>query len=274
MHMHSIYSDGEPSPAELVDLAVKNQLTMLSITDHDTISAYEEAKVKAKEKGIQLISGIEINTMGPNGELHILGYGIDLANEALNAYCGWRKKERIGWSQKIVEKLCHLDYEVHWEKCFERATGGVIVRTHIADELVDQGYFQSAEEAFNTLLTTNMPAYVKRESFTSKEAIDLIHASGGMAILAHPGIYNFSWSLNTLIEESIDGIEVYYAKHSKQQTKEWFDIANNHNLYMSVGSDFHGETSRNKQMIGSVSYDENIVHACVEKIQRHEVIKR
>ena len=268
LHMHSICSDGERSPAELIELAMENRLTVLSITDHDSISGYEEAKVKAKELGIQLINGIEINTMGPNGELHILGYGVDLANGALNAYCDWRKKERISWSLEIVRKLNELHYKIQWENCYDRATGGVIVRTHIADELVACGYFQSSEEAFHSLLTTKQPAYVARESFTSKEAIDLIHSSGGLAFLAHPGIYTFPWSLDTLVEESIDGIEVFYAKHDKKQTKEWFDRATHHNLYMSVGSDFHGETSRNPRMIGTVPYNGNAVHAWVEKLRQ------
>ena len=271
--MHSTCSDGERSPAELVELAVENQLTALSITDHDSISAYEEAEVRANELAIQLISGIEINTMGPNGELHILGYGIDLANEALNDYCYWRKKERMSWSLEIVQKLRMLGYDIDWESCYDRATGGVIVRTHIADELVAHGYFQSSEEAFSALLVTNQPAYVAREPFTSKEAIDLIHESGGLAFLAHPGIYNFSWSLETLIEESIDGIEVFYAKHNKKETNKWIDQATRHNLYMSVGSDFHGETSRCPQRIGSVPYDEDTVHRWAEKIQLQEVVK-
>ncbi len=271
LHIHSNCSDGELSPVELIELAADKRLTVISITDHDTISAYEEAEMKAKEFGIQLISGIEINTMGPNGELHILGYGINMANESLRAYCEWRKKERIGWSREIVEKLHQLDYDIHWENCYDRATGGVIVRTHIADELVEQGYFQSSDKAFYSLLAMNQPAYVAREQFTTKEAIDLIHASGGLAFLAHPGIYNFSWSLETLIEESIDGIEVFYAKHNKEQTTDWLEKATHHRLHMSVGSDFHGETSRNSQMIGTVPYDENTVHAWVEKLRRQEV---
>ena len=271
LHMHSICSDGERSPVELVELAVKNRLTVISITDHDTISAYEEAELKAKKLGIQLISGIELNTMGPMGELHILGYGIDLGNEALQAYCYWRKKERISWGLTIVEKLYQLGYRVSWEKCFARATGGVIVRTHIADELVEQGYFESSEVAFHSLLTMDQPAYVERTQFTTKEAIDLIHASGGLAFIAHPGIYKFPWSLDALVEEGIDGIEVFYAKHDEIQTTDWIEKAKNHQLYMSVGSDFHGETSRNPQMIGTVPYDENAVHSWVTKLRQLEV---
>lgn len=271
LHMHSICSDGERSPAELVELAAENQLSVISITDHDTVAAYEKAEERAKELGIELIHGIEINTIGPNGELHILGYGIDLANEALNAYCDWRQKERKSWSLQIVKKLCELGYSVKWGNCYDRASGGVIVRTHIGDELVEQGYFQSSEEAFHALLAKGQPAYIEREPFTSKEAIDLIHASGGLAFLAHPGIYDFSWSLDALIGESIDGIEVFYAKHDREQTKEWLVKAVQHNLYMSVGSDFHGETSRNPRMVGTVPYDEIAVHSWAEKILKQEV---
>ena len=94
-----------------------------------------------------------------------------------------------------------------------------------------------------------------------------------MAFIAHPGIYTFSWSLNKLIEEEIDGIEVFHAKHDEIQIKKWFRKATIHRLLMSVGSDFHGETSRNPQMIGTIPYDENIVHSWMEQVIQREVLQ-
>lgn len=271
LHMHSTCSDGERTPVELVERAIQQGLTHMSITDHDAISAYAEAEEYAQSAGIELITGLEFNTFGPQGEIHILGYGIDLTNEKLLSYCKWRKEERKGWSQKIVKKLHHLSYSIEWENCFARANGAIIVRTHIADELVDKGYFDSSPEAFDTLLKMGSPAFVERAQFTTKDAIDLIHQCGGIAIVAHPGIYSFDWSLETLIEEGLDGIEAFYSKHEPEHTAYWLQQAKQYHLLVSVGSDFHGETSRNPMMIGSVDYDPVLVHPWVMELAQKGV---
>lgn len=271
LHMHSICSDGERTPIELVELAIQQGLTHMSITDHDAISAYAEAEKYAKTVGIELIPGMEFNTFGPQGEIHILGYGMDVNNERLLTYCKWRKEERKSWSQQIVHKLHDLSYSIQWEDCFARANGAIIVRTHIADELVDKGYFNSSKEAFNSLLQMGRPGYVKRAQFTTKDAIDLIHHCGGIAVVAHPGIYPFKWSLETLIAEGIDGIEAFYSKHELDQTAYWLQQAEHYQLLVSVGSDFHGETSRNPMMIGSVAYERSIVHPWVEALVQRGV---
>lgn len=266
--MHTTCSDGERSPSELVDLAVQQGLTHIAITDHDTVLAYAELKKYKKVSEVELITGLEFNTFGANGEIHILGYGIDICNEQVVSYCDWRQQERKRWSEQIVEKLHDLSYFIEWEDCFARAGGGVIVRTHIADELVEKGYFQTSGEAFDTLLRSGCPAYIERAQFTTKDAIDLIHHAGGLAFIAHPGIYSFEWSLDVLVQEGIDGIEAYYAKHDSVQTDYWAGQARNNNLLVSVGSDFHGETSRNPWMIGSVNYEAAHVHPWVEELMK------
>jgi len=267
LHMHSVCSDGERSPGELVELAARKGLTHIAITDHDTVSAYSELD-RMEVDGVELISGLEFNTTGPNGEIHILGYGIDLENEQIVSYCNWRQEERKRWSREIVKKLRSLSYVLDWEDCIARAGGGVIVRTHIADELVGKGYFRTSQEAFDSLLRMGRPAFIERAQFTTKEAIDLIHHAGGLAFIAHPGIYSFEWSLDVLVQEGIDGIEAFYAKHAPVQTDYWAEQAKSRGLLVSVGSDFHGETSRNPMMIGSVDYKSELVHPWVEDLIR------
>lgn len=269
--MHSTCSDGERSPLELVELAISHGLTHMSITDHDTISAYATAGDLAKAAGIQLISGLEFNTSGSQGELHILGYGMDVTHVELLSYCKWRENVRKEWSQKIVKKLIGLSYSINWEDCFERANGAVIVRTHIADELVEKGYFETSTEAFNSLLKIGKPAFVERAPFTTKNAIDLIHKCGGLAFIAHPGIYSFPWSVEMLVEEGIDGIEAFYSKHDADETSKWLERAEHYELFVSVGSDFHGENSRNPRMIGTVPYDASLVHSWLDRVSHKEV---
>ncbi len=142
-----------------------------------------------------------------------------------------------------------------------------MMRIHIAEELVAQGYFNHKGEAFWTLLASGCSAYVERVPFTTQQAIDLIHECGGMAFLAHPGIYSpDTWELETMIDEGIEGIEVYYTFHKETEVEKWKYLARRYDLMMSSGSDYHGPTSRNPRMVGSVPYDHSRVHGWMERL--------
>lgn len=271
LHMHSTCSDGERSPEEVIELAANNGLSHISITDHDTVAAYEVAERKAKEAGIQLIPGIEVSALSDHGELHILGYGLDLSNTELKRYSKWRTHGRVHWSKQIVKRLNELSYSIRWEDCMERVVGTGISRTHIAAELVAKGYFRTINEVFSKLLSYGKPAYIERPQLSTKGAIDLIHRCGGYAFIAHPEIYDFSWSFHSLVQEGIDGVEAYYSKNCRETTAYWVKQAQEHRLLTSVGSDFHGETSRNPQMIGSVSYDVADVHQWIGHLQPQQL---
>lgn len=266
LHMHSTHSDGEWTPLQLVKEAGLRGVSIMAITDHDEIQGSKEIQETAAGKGVTLIPGIELNTDGKEGELHILGYGFDFGNKRLGDYIQWRQQERIFWSQKIVAKLQELGFSVDWEACWKRAGKKVIVRTHIADELVDQGYFSDREHAFQALLKKDAPAFVEREGLSATEAINLIHHAGGKAFLAHPGEYTWEWSLKTLVDGGLDGIEVYYSRHKQMTTLYWSHMADKYNLLKSVGSDFHGPRSRSPYPIGSVHFNRNEVLAWLEEV--------
>ena len=267
LHMHTNCSDGELTPAELLAFIRERQVTHFAIADHDTIEAYEQLACP-ESTGPALITALEFNTDGPNGELHILGYGLDLQNEQLNDYCRMRREERMGWSRKIVDKLQRLGYSISFEKVRKRAAGGIIVRTHIADELVSSGYFKSAQIAYEKLLAKGALAFETRKGATSAEAIGIIHEAGGLAVLAHPGIYKFDFSIKKVIAEGIDGIEVFYPLHTVQQAMYFKGIADEYNLYKTVGSDFHGVNTRSPYLPGDVFYEEADVLPFIEAISR------
>ncbi|WP_445486834.1 PHP domain-containing protein [Niallia sp. 03133] len=269
LHMHTTCSDGELSPEELVFLARQKSVNIMAITDHDEIAGYWSAKNNAERCGISLIPGIEINTSGPNGELHILGYGINFDHPKLQQYIIWRKQERKRWSRQIVEKLRELGYNIEWENCFKRAEGGVIVRTHIAEELASNQYFSNAKEAYDALLIKGKAAFVERSPFSSLDAIELIHLCGGKAFIAHPSLYTFSWSLEVLVKEGIDGIEAYYFTHDQEATEYWLNQAKHHQLLISAGSDFHGKSRREK--VGSVDCDPKLILPWLESIRKVDV---
>ncbi|SHN23531.1 PHP domain-containing protein [Gracilibacillus kekensis] len=252
LHIHSTKSDGELTPKEIVDEATKAGLHMISITDHDQIEGYHLAKPYAEQAGISLIPGIELNTDGIDGELHILGYHFDPHHEELIKHITWRTEDRRQWADKIVTQLQTMDYDIDFASCINRAKGGIIVRTHIADELVSQGYFTNSIDAYTTLLQKGAPAFIERSSFTAKDAISLIHKAGGEAYLAHPGIYPFELSIERIAGYGLDGIEVYHSKHSDEQISYWKNQAREFGLKISGGSDHHGPNSRNPYPIGSV----------------------
>lgn len=258
LHMHSTCSDGALTPLELLKEAKQRGVSILSITDHDAIDGYHQGQVVATELGIYLIPGIELNTDGPEGELHILGYHFRPNDPSLLDYIEWRVDDRKEWSQAIVRRLQFLGYPIEWDSCLKRAQGGVVVRTHLADELVSLGCFPTSTEAYETLLKKGAKGYVPRSKFTAQEAIDLIHQIGGIAFLAHPGIYDFPISLPRLVDYGLDGIEVYHSKHRPQDCVYWEQEAERFGLRISGGSDYHGPQSRMPYPIGSVQIPDHV----------------
>ncbi|RCW74928.1 PHP domain-containing protein [Saliterribacillus persicus] len=269
LHIHSTFSDGELTPTQIIEEAAKNDLSIISITDHDEIGGYLDAINIARKKGIDLIPGIELNTDGDDGELHILGYHLDPVHPALTAHINWRQKERNQWAQKIINRLHELGYPITFHGAKKWATGEIIVRTHIALELVDQGYFQTQEKAYDSLLKKGADAFIQRASFTAADAIALIHQAGGKAFLAHPGMYKTNVAPEKLISYGLDGIEVYHPRHSEADISKWKHIADAHDLLISGGSDHHGPHSRNPFSIGS----QDIPEACKNNWQQKELSK-
>ncbi|WP_421617275.1 PHP domain-containing protein [Brevibacillus sp. TJ4] len=252
LHVHTTASDGNMSPRELLMEAKQRGVRHLAITDHDTVDGYLQAREEARQMGIALIPGIEWNTDGPDGELHILGYGIDISDPHLLHVMDRRRQERLEWIAEIVEACNRLGMEVTVAECQAKARGSVLVRTHVAEALVERGHASTSQAAFEMYLRKNRPAYVPRPAFTARDAIECTHEAGGIAILAHPGIYPDQVPLDNLLSYGIDGIEVYYSRHSFAQMAYWEREAKRHSLLRSGGSDFHGHHSRNPHPVGSV----------------------
>ncbi|ALC80283.1 MULTISPECIES: PHP domain-containing protein [Bacillus] len=255
LHIHSVFSDGHWTPEEIIADAQKKKLTDIAITDHDAIQGYQEAK-KLAPSNLNLISGIELNTDGVYGELHILGYNFDPEHPSMLGHISWRSQERKDWGKKIVDRLNELGYTISFDKCLDRVGKGVLVRTHIAEELAAAGYFPNWKEAHQALLKKGKPGFVERSPFSAVNAIDLIHEAGGEAFLAHPGIYIKPFSLEELVAAGLDGIEVWHPKHSSADVEYWEKQAERFGMTVSGGSDFHGPVSRNPFPIGSVEIPE------------------
>ncbi|MDD3649552.1 MAG: PHP domain-containing protein [Candidatus Hydrothermia bacterium] len=267
LHTHTNKSDGIYSPKDLVYFLYSKGIKVLSITDHDSIEALPEAREETQKLGMDLIPGIELSAEYLDEEVHILGYFIDADSPSLSEYLmKFRLARRVRFS-KMIEKLKKMGIEVpvdldSYEE--EKAIG----RPHLARALLERGYVSSFEEAFQKYIGDNGPAYVKKFKIYVEDAIEIVHESGGVSILAHPGLLNRKDEvINLSISKGIDGIEVYHPKNSHYIEEQLTEIAFKNNLMVTGGTDFHGD-------FNDQEYIANIELYCETEGKRMKVIKR
>jgi predicted metal-dependent phosphoesterase TrpH len=241
LHTHSLRSDGVLEPADLVRLAADRGVTTLALSDHDTLAGVPEAIVAGQRAGVRVIPSIELNTESRWGDVHVLGYFLDPADAALEDRLRWLRENRGRRIELMVENLNRLGYPVSLERVMEIAQGGALGRPHLAQALAEAGHVRSYDDAFDTLISKDSPAYVERIGLTPAEAVRLIVAHGGTASLAHPGtVTGVRELLPDLIEHGISGLEVYYPEHTAAWTAELGALARAFTLIATGGSDFHG----------------------------------
>jgi len=256
-HLHSACSDGTDSPEELAVAGQTAGLTVMALTDHDTMVGVADFAAACADRGIQAVAGVELSAEVEHGTLHLLGLGIDPENTALNEALGRVLDGREWRNQQILARLNDLGLEMTWEEVEACSGDGVIGRLHFAQALIHRDYVATPEEAFSLYLGKGAPAYVDRFRLYPEEAITLIRGAGGLAVLAHP----FTWfdtlaeletALLPLIAHGLHGIEAYYAGHTLEQTVDLLRLATRHNLLRSAGSDYHG-ANRSDTPLGALS---------------------
>ncbi|OQB24448.1 MAG: error-prone DNA polymerase [Firmicutes bacterium ADurb.Bin182] len=238
LHAHSDRSDGTESPSAIVQKAKEKGLSLLAVTDHDTADGVSEAVNEGKRIGLSVIPGIEFNTEHP-GELHILGYCVDIQNEALINALSSSKRAREKRNGLIFEKLKSLGLDI--SGVFKQSSG-TTTRLNFAIALRDAGYADSAREAFNAYLSPGAPAYVPTERIAPEDVIEVIHGAGGVAVLAHPCKLKGDPLdlIRKLMGAGIDGLEVYYPGSTEEQTERFLNFALQNGLMVTCGSDYHG----------------------------------
>jgi 3',5'-nucleoside bisphosphate phosphatase len=244
LHMHTTASDGRLSPAELVARAAAAGLTTISVTDHDTVAAIESATAAAAPLGIRVISGIEVTAVDNFRDVHMLAYFIDPANRPLADLLVKQRALRVSRVTEIADRLATLNVPVDVDNLLLMAAahpGSSVGRPQLARELVRAGHVQSVQEAFDKWLATGMPGFVPRTGPSPADVIDTIHAAGGIASFAHPGVTNRDDLIASLVDRGLDAIEVYHSDHTPEQVMGYRGLAMRHNLLVSGGSDFHGD---------------------------------
>ncbi len=241
LHTHSLRSDGALSPPDLVKRAAARGVRIQALSDHDTLAGVAEAAATASDLGVRIIAATELNTESEWGDAHVLGYFIDPTDAALDARLRWLRENRGRRIELMVEKLNALGYGVDLARVLEIAQGGALGRPHLAQALFEKGYVSSYDDAFNTLIAKDSPAYVARVGLTPIEAVTLVREHGGVPSLAHPGtVVGLDGLLPKLVAAGLAGIEAYYGGHTPEMTARCLDRARKLDLIPTGGSDFHG----------------------------------
>lgn len=245
LHVHSNRSDGTLSPTELVDYALEKGLSAFALTDHDTTEGLKEAMDYAKDKGIEVIPGIEFSTEYESKDIHILGLYIDFENKVFKEQVQAFIDSRILRNQKMCRNLQEAGIDISYEALLAEFPDATITRAHYARFLLDHGYVKSLPEAFDRYVGDHSPYYVPREKVTPAQAVKLILQADGIPILAHPTLYHMSdRRLEKLVTElkaaGLMGIEAVYSTHSPSEERQIRSLAARHKLLISGGSDFHG----------------------------------
>ena len=269
LHLHTNASDGQYSPAELVELARK--FDVIAITDHDTTDGIAEAQRTAKGYGSPLvIPGIELSAEDDEGDVHVLGYYVDIENSDFQNTLRSFRTNRYHRGQQMLEKLAALNLPLAWERVIAIADGGAIGRPHIARAMVEAGYVESVKDAFNRYIGNDGPAYVSRTRISPEQSVELIHSAGGAAVLAHPGtLKDYRAILRRLIAVGLDGVEVIHPSNSEAVRLDLRGIATTNNLIMTGGSDFHGPKVKPNVALGMVTPPEGAVDALKRAAQRY-----
>ena len=250
LHMHSTFSDGRYTPTQLVEVAAAKGLAVLALTDHDSWNGVAEAQAAAARLGnIRVLTGVELGTQCENDSVHILGYHVNMNCEPLHAKMDEMRHGREMRLTRMLAKLDGLGYHIEVEACDpkNRAVG----RPHVAKALVAAGYFNTVQEVFDALLHRGGPAYVPQPKLAPEEAVQLIHEAGGIAVLAHPS----ELSDGTLPERLLravpfDGVEVYHPSADKKAQAKWLQLAQELQLLVGGGSDFHAIPDRYPTELG------------------------
>ncbi|HAH3536243.1 TPA: 5'-3' exoribonuclease [Escherichia coli] len=246
LHSHTTASDGCLTPEALVRRAVEMRVGTLAITDHDTTAAIAPAREEISRSGLalNLIPGVEISTVWENHEIHIVGLNIDITHPLMCEFLAQQTERRNQRAQLIAERLEKAQIPGTLEGAQRLAQGGAVTRGHFARFLVECGKASSMADVFKKYLARGKTGYVPPQWCTIEQAIDVIHHSGGKAVLAHPGRYNLSakW-LKRLVahfaEHHGDAMEVAQCQQSPNERTQLATLARQHHLWASQGSDFH-----------------------------------
>lgn len=258
LHTHTTFSDGTTTPEENAALAATAGLSAVALTDHDTLDGWDRMAAACREAGVGFVPGIELSAESDGVSVHLLGYWVDPADAALRAECDRLRGERERRARVMTARLAERGVPVTWEEVAAIAGHAPIGRPHLAAALIAHGAAADTDEAFRTWLREDGPVHEPKRALHPVDAVRLIRAAGGAAVLAHPGLTFGGLPddlaaaaplLDALCEAGVRGLEADHAAHDEQSTERWRQAAAARALLVTGASDFHGE--RKAVRIGS-----------------------
>jgi predicted metal-dependent phosphoesterase TrpH len=244
LHLHTTASDGRCTPHELVERALRAGVTVMAVTDHDTVAAVSDVQSAAKACGIEVITGIEITAIERGRDIHLLGYFIDPGDSELAAFLAKQRTQRMARVEELGARLAQLGMPIDLESVLMQAReqpGRSVGRPQIARAMVAAGYVADTREAFDRWLATGRPAFVPRRGAPPDEVINVVHRAGGLASLAHPGQTDVDSHIPEYVGAGLDAIEVYHPDHDADAVERYRNVASRLRLLLTGGSDFHGD---------------------------------
>jgi 3',5'-nucleoside bisphosphate phosphatase len=258
LHSHSTASDGTDPPAEVMRRARAAGLDAIALTDHDTLAGHDEAR-RAAPEGLSLITGMELSARLDSHSVHLLSYLPGGASPELAAESQAIRDDRIRRGQAMVQRLRDLGVDVTWEQVAALAAGGSVGRPHIARAMVAAGAIATPREAFGPdWIGPGGRAYVSRYALDPARAIELVRASGGAVVLAHPGAISRGWripdeAIAALAAAGLAGLEVDHPDHDEVERARLRVLAADLGLVITGGSDDHGDLTGHRLGVETTS---------------------
>ena len=262
LHIHTTSSDGTKAPEEVVKMALERGLGAIAITDHDSVGGIKQGSESAAGTGLEVVAGVELSSYIGEDGFHIVGLFINPEDSVLLEHLEFFRNFRKKRGGEIIKKLNNLGVKISMDDVLAVSGSGSVGRPHVAEALVKVGAVATTKEAFQIYIGNGKPAYVPKYKIDPKRAAEIIHATGGVAFLAHPGISADSDAeIRSIMAMGLNGIETVHAKHSPDQVAHLSELAESEEWLVSGGSDYHG-VGGNELEIGectiNVQFLENI----------------
>lgn len=247
LHTHTLFSDGTTTPQHNVEVAIALGLEGLGVTDHDTLAPWQQAREAADGSDLEIVPGVEFSAELDASSVHLLAYWVDPEDGPLTAEMDRLRNERERRAEEIVAKFNGLDVPVSMDRVRELAGAAPIGRPHIARAVVEIGAAADLQEVFDTWLADGGPANVPKYAVDPVRAVELVVAAGGVAVLAHPGLYGRddqgidADTIAAMAAAGMVGLEADHPDHDEAIRAHYRDLARAHDLVVTAGSDFHGE---------------------------------
>ena len=272
LHSHSTASDGALPPTAVVEAAHAAQLDALALTDHDTMAGVAEAQAAGVRLGVRIVPGVELSALHLEREIHMLALHVERSDE-LESQLAHFRAGRVRRAEEMVAKLRGLGAPITMDAVLAHAGRGAVGRPHVARALVDSGFVRDQREAFDRYIGNGRPALVAKEALYAADAIDLVHAAGGIAVFAHPGRDGTRAVIEPLVGWGLDGLEILHPSQSGEDMARLGALAHHFDLVSSGGSDWHGTTD-GFRTLGQMRVPYTVLQQQDERAQRRRAERR